>query len=78
MVRVTSCGITNRSIKRALTAAALRYDGLKFREIAECMGGVTVEVARQAVLKGERILISRYTALNECAVLIARGILYYG
>lgn len=65
--------ITSRGVKRALSAAALRYDGLKFHEIGQRMGGITVETARQAVLKGERILAKHYAALNECAELIARG-----
>lgn len=63
--------ITTAATKRALTAAALRYDGLKFHEIGERMGGITVETARQAVLKGQRILQRNYAALNECAELIA-------
>lgn len=65
--------ITLAGTKRALLAAAFRYDGLTFREIGVQMGGVTVETARQAVLKGERILERRYAALNECAALVARG-----
>jgi len=65
--------ITRAGTKRALTAAALRYDGLTFGEIGKRMGGVTVETARQAVLKGERIMARHYAALNECAELIARG-----
>lgn len=67
--------ITDAATKRALTAAALRYDGLKFHEIGKRMGGITVETARQAVLKGERMLQRRYAALNECAELVARGAL---
>lgn len=70
---VKSNEIGRRSIERALTAAALRYDGLTFRQIGERLGGITSETARQAVLKGERILATRYAALNECAVMVARG-----
>lgn len=47
--------IHQRAIKRALNALALRRQGLTFREIGELMGGITVETARQAVKKGERI-----------------------
>jgi hypothetical protein len=65
--------ITRAAEVRALTAAALRYDGLTFREIGERIGGVTIETARQAVLKGERILQRRFAALNECAELVGRG-----
>jgi hypothetical protein len=65
--------ITAASVERALTAAALRYDGLKFHEIGAQLGGITVETARQAVLKGDRLLRRRYAALNECAERIARG-----
>jgi hypothetical protein len=65
--------ITRSSFVRALTAAALRYDGLTFREIGQQLGGITVETARQAVLKGERIMKYKFAALNECAELIARG-----
>lgn len=67
--------ITRGSITRALTAAALRYDGLKLREIGKQLGNVTMETARQAVLKGERLLKRRYAALNACAEIIAAGIL---
>jgi len=63
--------ITRRSRSRALHAAARRYDGLSFREIGREMG-VTVETARQAVLKGERILKRDYSALNHCAEKLAR------
>lgn len=59
--------ITRRSRQRCLTAAALRYDGLSFREIGERMGNVTVETARQSALKGERILAHQYQCLNWCA-----------
>jgi len=69
--------ITQAGTKRALLAAALRYDGLKLHEIGERMGGITVETARQAVLKGERILQRHYSELNECAELIARGALQH-
>lgn len=51
-----------RSIDRALRAAALRRQGLKFREIGQQIGyrgPVTIETARQAVKKGERILAAR-------------------
>lgn len=58
--------ITRRSRYRALTAAALRYDGLLFADIAQQMG-VTTETARQAVLKGERLLVRDYASLNWCA-----------
>jgi hypothetical protein len=63
--------ITRKGRLRALTAAALRYDGLTFREIGERMGGVHLETARMAAQKGTRILRRDYADLNECAELIA-------
>lgn len=54
--------ITKRSIDRAVRAAELRRQGLTFREIGKLVGHngpVTVETARQAVAKGERILARR-------------------
>lgn len=65
--------VTRRSRLRALTAAALRYDGLTLQEIAVSMGVTHRETARMAVYKGEMILRRDYAALNECAELIARG-----
>lgn len=65
--------ITQAGTRRALTAAAMRYDGLTFGEIGKRMGGITVETARQAVLKGERVMERHYAALNDCAELVARG-----
>lgn len=65
--------ITRSSISRALTAAALRYDGLMLKEIGAQLGGVSKERARQLVMKGERILAHRYAALERCAELVARG-----
>jgi len=50
--------IHKRSVDRCLRALELRRKGLTFREIGEQIGRngpVTVEVARQAVKKGERI-----------------------
>jgi hypothetical protein len=73
MTNKSYTAITRDARQRALTAAALRYDGLKFHEIGERMGGITVETARQAVKKGERLLVRHYAALNECAELVARG-----
>ena len=70
--------ITRNSMKRALIAAGLRYDGLTYREVGEQMGGITVETARQAVAKGQRIIDRYYVALNEAAELIARGALPQG
>lgn len=64
--------ITQAGTRRALIAAGLRYDGLTFKEIGERMGGITVETARQAVLKGQRIMGRHYAALNECAEMITR------
>jgi lambda repressor-like predicted transcriptional regulator len=65
--------ITRNSMKRALIAAGLRYDGLTYREVGEQMGGISVETARQAVAKGQRIIERCYVALNDAAELIARG-----
>lgn len=59
--------ITKQSRYRALTAAGLRYDGLTFKEIGQHMGSITVETARQAARKGQRILTRDYAALNFCA-----------
>lgn len=47
--------IHRRALARAARALELRRQGLTFREIGNQMGGVTVETARQAVKKGERI-----------------------
>ena len=71
---MTETEITRRSMRRALRAAALRYDGFSYGEIGKAMGGITREAARQASLKGERILSRQYRALTECARLVARGI----
>jgi hypothetical protein len=54
-VRVKYTEIHRRSLARAARALELRRQGLTFREIGAAMGGVTVETARQAVKKGERI-----------------------
>lgn len=51
--------IHKRSLDRALKAAELRAKGMKYREIAEAMGVTHVETARQAVLKGRRIMAKR-------------------
>jgi hypothetical protein len=51
--------IHKRSLDRALRAAELRSQGLTYKEIGQQMGGVTVETARQAVLKGRRIMSRR-------------------
>lgn len=51
----TAVEINKRSRARAARALELRRQGLTFREIGQAMGGVTVETARQAVKKGERI-----------------------
>lgn len=51
-----------RSMARALRAVSLRRQGLTFREIGLQIGysgPVTIETARQAVKKGERILAAR-------------------
>lgn len=47
--------INRRAIERAVRALALRRQGLTFKAVGQHMGGVTVETARQAVKKGERI-----------------------
>lgn len=64
--------VTRTATARALTAAALRYDGLLFKQIGAQLGGVSVQRARDLVAKGERILRNRYAALNECAEVFAR------
>jgi len=46
-------------MERAVRAAELRRAGLKLREIAERMGVTSMETARVAVAKGERILKRR-------------------
>lgn len=54
--------IKERGDKRALQAAELRRAGLTFKEIGKHIGlhgPVTVETARAAVAKGERILARR-------------------
>lgn len=48
-----------------MRAAELRRAGLKFREIAERMGVTSVETARAAVSKGERILKRRSQTVSE-------------
>ena len=63
--------IDRASRKRAYEAAAMRYDGLTFREIGRQMG-VTLETARQAVMKGERLIERNFATINHCAELIAR------
>ena len=62
MASVSFRDIHMRSMDRALRAVELRRQGLTFREIGlqiGCSGPVTVETARQAVKKGERILRAR-------------------
>lgn len=54
-VGLTAVDIHKRSVARALRALELRQSGLTFREIGEAMGGLSVETARQAVKKGQRI-----------------------
>ena len=57
-----------RSQERAVRAAEMRRAGLTFREIGQLVGfsgPVTVETARQAVLKGERILKRRAVTVSE-------------
>jgi hypothetical protein len=60
--------IKKRADERAVRAAELRRAGLTFREIGQILGPlpVTVETARLAVLKGERILARR---LNRPAMI---------
>jgi hypothetical protein len=58
----TSKEIHERSVARCLKAVELRHDGMTFKEIGEVIGTngpVTVETARQAFFKGERILARR-------------------
>lgn len=63
--------ITREARARGLEAAALRYDGLKLREIAERMG-IGVERARHLVERGNRLMDWYFSSLNECAVIVAR------
>jgi hypothetical protein len=62
---VKATEIHRRGIERALKALALRRAGLTFRAIGEQMGSVTVETARQAVMKGERIERRRAQRTND-------------
>lgn len=60
--------IHDRSTKRAVQAAELRRSGLTLKEIGRFIGidgPVTIETARQAVLKGERILKRRAETVRE-------------
>lgn len=60
---------------RHLTAASLKYDGLKLHEIGEMLGGVTKETARQLVIKGQQKLLRNFNDLNDCAEMIGRGLI---
>lgn len=62
MASMSDREIHKRSMARALRAVELRKQGLTFKEIGRQIGyngPVTVETARSAVKKGERILARR-------------------
>lgn len=66
--------ITREARSRRFEAAALRYDGLKMREIGERMG-IGVARASQLARSGECTMASYFSSLNQCAEIIARGAL---